>query len=435
MTTASYFFSHFYLVISPIYLIFANMKRRILLISAWALLSLPSQAQQHETYNQRIATLQVVAGTDWLNMPVTQLNGEPINIDFDDLTHDYHRYTYKIEHCDADWSVSQELFESDYLQGFNGELVIDDINSSINTNHLYTHYHLAIPNENCRITMSGNYKINVYDDNADEDDKKMFTACFMVEESQVNVGIETTTSTDIDMQREHQQVRMTLSHPNLRLSHPNQIKTVVLQNGRWDNCITDARPDYTSDTQMDWKHIRQFIFPGGNEYRKFEFLDVDHPTMGIDDIRWDGKDYHVYLQTDAPRSNYTHDEVAQGAFYVRNSDNENNNTASDYAQVHFTLQAPHQQGEVYINANWTTDRFLPQYKMVYDASDHCYHLTLPMKQGYYSYQYLVLQPDGTSIPVSSEGNFYQTRNTYQALIYYRGISDRADRLVGFATTK
>lgn len=411
------------------------MNRRILLLSAWVLLGLPTLAQRHETYNQRIATLQVVAGTDWLNMPITQLGGKPINIDFDDLTHDYHRYTYKIEHCDANWKVSQGLFENDYLQGFNGDLVIDDVESSVNTNHLYTHYHLSIPNENCRITMSGNYKLTVYDDNADEENKKMFTACFMVEEPLVKIGIESTTSTDIDLQHEHQQVRMTISHPNLRISHPNQIKTVVLQNGRWDNCVANARPDYSSDTQMEWQHVRELIFQGGNEYRKFEFLDVDHPTMGIDDIRWDGKDYHVYLQPDAPRPNYTHDEVAQGAYYVRNSDNEENNTASDYALVHFTLQAPRQQGEVYVNANWTQDQFLPQYKMDYEESDRSYHLTLPLKQGYYSYQYLVLRPDGTSAPVSTEGNFYQTHNTYQALVYYRGTSDRTDRLVGFATTK
>lgn len=411
------------------------MKRRILLLSAWALFTLPSLAQHHETYNQRIATLQVVAGTDWLSMPITQLDGKPINIDFDDLTHDYHRYTYKIEHCDADWTVSQGLFESDYLQGFNGELTIEEAEQSINTNHLYTHYHLAIPNENCRITMSGNYKLTVYDDNAEGEDKKMLTACFMIEEPLVNVAIEATTSTDIDTQLEHQQVRMTMSHPNLRLSHPNQIKTVILQNGRWDNCVANAQPDYTSDTQMNWQHVRQFIFQGGNEYRKLEFLDVDHPTMGIDDIRWDGKDYHVYLQPDTPRPNYAHDEVAQGAFYVRNSDNEENNTTSDYALVHFTLQAPRQQGDVYVNANWTNDSFLPKYKMSYDTNDHSYHLTLPLKQGYYSYQYLVIQPDGKPALVSSEGNFYQTHNTYQALIYYRGTSDRADRLVGFSTTK
>ena len=411
------------------------MKRRLAIITPIIALSLTCHAQRNETYNQRIATLQVVAGTDWLSIPITTLGGKSINIDFDDLTHDYHRYTYKIEHCDADWKVSQGLFTTDYIQGFDEEQTIDDIEYSVNTNHLYTHYHLTIPNENCRITMSGNYKLTVYDDNADTEDKRMFTACFMVEEPLINIAIESTSTTDIDTQQGHQQVRMTLTHPDLRITRPNQLNTVVLQNGRWDNCVVNARPDYTSDTQKEWKHVSPLIFKAGNEYRKFEFLDNDHPTLGIDDIRWDGKDYHVFLQPDTPRPNYTHDEVAQGAFYIRNSDNEDNNTTSDYGLIHFTLQTPRQQGDVYVNGNWTNDRFLPQYKMEYSESDHSYHLTLLMKQGYYSYQYLVLKTDGTTLPVSTEGNFYQTHNTYQALIYYRGTNDRTDRLVGYATTE
>ena len=72
-----------------------------------------TRAQRNEIFSDRIATLQVVAGTDWLSPPVTFLNGSPIHIAFDDLTHDYHRYTYKLEHCEADWSVSDGLFESD----------------------------------------------------------------------------------------------------------------------------------------------------------------------------------------------------------------------------------------------------------------------------------------------------------------------------------
>ena len=62
-------------------------------------------AQRSEILSPRIASLQVVAGDNWQSMPVVELNGQSILIAFDDLTHEYHRYTYKIEHCDADWKV------------------------------------------------------------------------------------------------------------------------------------------------------------------------------------------------------------------------------------------------------------------------------------------------------------------------------------------
>lgn len=96
-------------------------------------IAMPVEAQRHVIYNQRIASLQVVAGQRWQEMPVAQL-GEPVHIDFDDMTHDYERYSYKIEHCEADWSESREIFTGDFLQGFNGELTIDNYEQSLNTN-------------------------------------------------------------------------------------------------------------------------------------------------------------------------------------------------------------------------------------------------------------------------------------------------------------
>lgn len=390
------------------------------------------KAQYNMIHNSRIASLQVVSGTDWLSMPITQLGGNAINIDFDDMTHDYHRYTYKITHCEANWKESEGLFDTDYLQGFNGELVIDDIEQSLNTNHQYTHYHLSIPNENCRIKMSGNYRLTVYDDNAEEGENIMFTAYFMVVDPKLNVALAYTSNTDIDNNGTHQQVKMTVDYRNIHATAPNQqIKTVVLQNGRWDNAVVNAKPDYQSADQMSWAHNRQLIFKAGNEYHKFEMLDLDHPTMGIERIDWDGKNYHAYVIPDEPRPSYVYDESGQGAFYIRNSDNIGNNSQSDYATVHFTLKAPRQDGDVYLNGFWTNDSFAPEYLMEYDESTHCYHAEVKLKQGYYSYQYLVLRNDGSTRHVSTDGDFYQTANRYDALIYYKGTADRCDQLVGW----
>lgn len=395
--------------------------------------SLPTQAQRHEIISPRIASLQVVAGSNWLGLPITTLQGDAINIDFDDMTHDYHRYTYKLEHCDANWDVTTGLFETDYMQGFNGELKIEQIEQSLNTNHLYTHYHLAIPNDNCRIKMSGNYKLTVYDDDADE---AMFSAYFMIFEPEMKVGISYTSNTDIDINRSHQQVTLLVDYRNIHVNNPQaQLTTVVMQNGRWDNAVVNPKPDYQHYTGMEWRHNKQLIFWAGNEYRKFEMLDMDHPTMGIDDIKWDGKEYHAFVMTDQPRPNYVYDESAKGSFYIRNSDNTDIHTTSEYAQVHFTLQAPRQNGEVYLNGDWTCDRFQPKYRMDYDAATHSYHASVLLKQGYYSYQYLVLKDNGETEHVSTEGDYYQTANRYDALIYYRGNGDRSDRLVGWGTVK
>lgn len=69
-----------------------------------------------------------------------------------------------------------------------------------------------------------------------------------------------------------------------------------------------------------FNHNRELIFEGGNEYRKFEILDVERPSMGVESIYWDGVKYCADLWTDEPRRNYIYDEDANGHFYIRNSD-------------------------------------------------------------------------------------------------------------------
>ena len=55
---------------------------------------LDGNAQNHVAYSPNIATIQVTAGGDWLSPPIIVLGGQTaIHISFDDLTHEYKRYT------------------------------------------------------------------------------------------------------------------------------------------------------------------------------------------------------------------------------------------------------------------------------------------------------------------------------------------------------
>lgn len=407
------------------------MKKATFIIAALLLHTYHCLSQNHEIYDNNIKSLQVVADDNWLSMPVIQLNtDERINISFDDLTHTYHRYAYKLVHCKADWKESDQLFSSDYIDGFADGNTIDDSQESVNTNILYTHYKFCIPNSQCNIKLSGNYKLTVYDEN--NNNQPVLTACFMVINSKVSISMSVTSNTDIDMNNKHQQVSFEVNYSQLKAINPQeQIKTFVLQNGRWDNVKVPSRPQFISAQVLKWDHNKDLIFEAGNEYHKFEFLDVTHPTMGIDHIAWDGNDYHVYPFVCEPRYNYIYDEDANGAFYIRNSNNIENDYASDYAWIHYRLMTdPLPTDDVYINGAWTINQFSPQYKMTYNAAEKCYECKILQKQGYYSYQFLC-RNNGKSLIMPSEGSFYQTENKYQILVYYKGQGERTDQLVGF----
>ena len=401
-----------------------------LFLSLAALLLTTVASAENRTYRPEVKSLQAVVNQDWLSPTVMRLNGNDVlYIGFDELSHDYHRYVYRLEHCEADWTTSEELFESDWLEGFNNN-VIEHYERSINTTVPYTHYQLQIPNDRCRLRLSGNYRLHIAEDGEDED---IATVEFMVTEQTMGLSMDVTTNTDIDTNQSHQQVSFNLNYNNMLVTSPEeQIQTVVMQNAREDNWRRNTRPSFISQNGLQWQHQMELIFDGGNEYRKFEILDPSHPTFGIEHVSWDGMNYHAQPYVSEPRMNYLYDQDADGAFYIRNSDNIENDIASDYVWVNYRLKAPQLlSGRIVIDGHWTTEK--PEtYLMDYDEEQGLYTASILQKLGYYSYQYLWQKDDGTRLPLPSEGNFFETENRYQVLVYFKGTGERTWRLTAYS---
>lgn len=397
-------------------------------------LGLNAWAQRHAVYADNIATLQVNVNNDWLSLPVMTLgSNDVLKVSFDELSHTYHRYTYHVVHCEADWTPSDALFTSDYLAGING-LTIDDFEESINTNQLYTHYTVQLPNDQCAVKMSGNYKLCVIDD---ETGDTALCAAFYVVEPRVNVGVKVLTDTDIDVRRSHQQVELRVDYPaNLRVTDPrSQFVVKVMQNERVDNMVQCPPAPILMNGGMQWTHCRDLIFDAGNEYHKFEFLDPHLNSMGVDRVFWNEQleRYCVEIFHDYERRSYVYDEDANGAFYVRNSDNTENDITTDYTLTRLSLDTPKLNGDVYVEGKWTYNSIDSRYKLEYDPEQRCYTTELPLKMGYYSYQYLFV-PYGSekAVVCPTEGSFYETENHYSVLVYFRSNIDRTDRLVGYS---
>ncbi len=404
------------------------------------LFPLSISAQRHEINDDNIRSLQVVANHKWMELPIMVLNDGKMCIDFDDLTHTYRRLTYRLVHCEADWKPSVGLFESDVVDGFIAGNTIDDVKESILTNTLYTHYHLDIPNDKCRPKLSGNYRLSVYDEDDNSTDRPLLTACFMLTEPAENsmgVRLNITTQTDQSINREHQQAEMQVDYGNYMVSNPQQqIKTVVLQNRNWLDARWNSKPQYVMSNSLRWAHNQNYIFWAGNEYRKFEILSTDVTTMGVDKISWDGKNFHANLFPTTPFLNYLYDEDADGAFLIRNSDNVDINTTSDYILTHFQLNThfPYPY-RIFLNGDWTYDRLLPAYEMTYNTAGGYYEAVVPLKLGYYNYQFLATDEQGRLSSFRVDNSHYQTENSYQALVYFRPQGGRTDKLVGYANVR
>ena len=388
-----------------------------------------------------IRTLRLCVDGNADRLPMLQKGqNETLTVSFDDMTHEYRRYTYRIEHCDTEGNPSDELFESDYVRSTADELVIEDYETSQNTTQLYTHYSLSLPNSQMRPLLSGNYCLTVSTENEDGDPTVAVKAYFAVVDTRVSITPTCSTNTEVDWNNAHQQLSLRVDMNSLTVRDARtEVRTVVMQNRRLDNA--KANPPYTSQngTALIWGHSRDLIFTAGNEYRKMEILSTRYPGMHGEGVRWIPPYYHYTLFTDYPRKNYLYDEDRNGLSVVRWEGNGDADTEADYVITHFRLETlPLPKGErLYVSGQWTNTGFAPEYEMKYNQAEEAYTADVLMKCGYYNYMYLRTTPEapsvGTTQPV--EGDFYQTENEYDILVYYRPTGSRYWQLVGCVTPK
>ena len=326
-----------------------------------SLFTLHSQVQQ--IFDQNVRTLTLTVNDDPTLPPYLPFGGrQHLVIEWDEMSHNYKRYVYHIDHCDWDWQPTDGIFESDFLEGLNDQL-IEDYEKSFNTTQIYTHYRLRIPDKQLRLRLSGNYRVRIYEEDADRDeDLPVLEARFCIFE---NAAL--SSNTDIDFNRSHQQMTLSVGFGTLQVYDPQrELKVIVMQNRRWDSRIENLVPNVRRANGIDYTHNRQLIFPGGSEYHRFEILDVHRTATGVERIEWFEPYYHATLFAEKPVHAYSYIEDQNGVYVLRSSDDYDDATTAEYIVVHFFLQSPRLQGgDVYVSGWWSGQTFNPDCKMEY----------------------------------------------------------------------
>lgn len=389
-------------------------------------------AQKNNIFSARIQTLQIKVNNNWLSPPILSLHSDDVlELSFDELSHEYHRFQYVISHCNADWKAS-DLSEIDFLEGFNNN-PIEQYQNSINTTMLYTHYRLTLPNEQVRLKVSGNYKITIFDENNSQE--PVCEAFFSIIDKKVNITANVTSNTEIDTNKSHQQVSFAINYNGYTIRDPqNELKIKVNQNLRIDNCVTNIHPSYISANELRYEHNPNLIFDAGNEYRRFEMVSVRQAAQGIQSIQFHAPYYHVSLFPDEPRTkSYSFDKDQNGRYLIRYDWATDNDTEADYNFVHFSLPWKNTipDGNFYLQGELTNNSFSDKYRLIYNSGTGCFETMQLLKQGAYNYQYLFV-PTGKHIGTTTltEGNYYETENEYLILVYHRPFGERYDQLIG-----
>ncbi len=385
-------------------------------------------------YKENIKTIQLFREGWRLSYPVIDLYSEVnLILKFDDLSEEIKNYNYRIVHCDSEWRPTG-LNETEYLSGMIQDQ-IDDYNYSFNTYTSYVHYTLNLPNQNISFRLSGNYAIIVYE--GFDETNVAFVKRFMVTEKIVKVDANVTRPILSAYRDIGHQVNFNINYGSFRLEDPySDIRVVIMQNGRWDNVITDLKPLFDRNGTLVYDYQMENVFMAGKEYRWFDIKSLRYQSPYIKSVDFDVDNFYVTLFPDEDRSNkvYFFEEDINGKFYVEVQEESNNDTDAEYVFVDFEFPTgePAVTGDYYIMGELSNWQFTERNKMKYDFNSSSYKLRLRLKQGYYNYHIGFLEKGSEQADLSyAEGNSYETENDYLIFVYHYGTTSRYERLIGY----
>ncbi len=441
---------------------------------------------KNEIFSEDIRTVRFHVNGLPVSLPIVDFNSRArLLLTFDDMEGDDKSYTYKIRHFNSDWTPSV-LSENDYSDGFTSA-EIRDYDFSFNTKAIFTHYALMLPNEDFQPAVSGNYTVTVFNTDTEE---AVLTRRFVVVEPLAAVNAQVVRPSRTEKIDTHHEFDFTVAHDALGVKRPlMELSATIMQNGRWDNAITDVKPRFSSNGVAIFDYQDKVIFPAGVEFRYADLRSLDFLQLGVYAVEEAEDGYDVILNKDSKRFNsgFSSYRDINGDFVIENTDVPTNSgggflqtltgnnvpspdgdedeegqliserlripavataeeylqeigensLVADYADVTFSLLSPTEfyDDDVYVFGKLSDWKIKPEFKLNYNDQYKAYIGSALLKQGFHNYYYVRVPKIGEGAPDWSltEGNWYETENEYTIILYYRSFTGRYDRAVAAYT--
>lgn len=371
-----------------------------------------------------------------LSEPSIELNGnDKLVVTFDDLSESPGTFAYTITHCNSEWEPTP-IFYSDYMDGFEVN-EIRDYNFSSGSIISYMHCRVEIPNDDVRLKISGNYIISIF--NAYQPEEVLIQRRFIVYEQLISITANIRQPSAGEYRYSGQQMDLKIGLTGVRVSNPStEIKTVVCQNYQFQGCIQNVKPVYFIDNEIDYSQPDALIFEGGNEFRIFDTKNIRYQAQGIQSIDFNGGMFHVQLKPDKSRrrDRYTNYSDLNGRFVVSLEQSNHSEIEADYVWTYFSLSTPMELDEgksVYLFGELTGWQLSPNNKMTYNINRGAYEIRLLLKQGAYSYRYVVANDKTGEVDINHyEGSYFDTENSYMVMVYFKPMGARYERVIGYS---
>ena len=393
-----------------------------------------AQTNPDVVYSTNIHTVRFHPYGDQESMAIYKLNsGDKLELHFDDMETRVKSYYYTYQLCDYNWEPVN-ISPFDFIKGFTQQRISNYRFSSIAYTR-YTHYQAVLPDANSLPIRSGNYIVKIFLDG--DTSKLVFTRALLVLDSKSSVSARVVQPFTPDTYNTYQHIKFTVNVEGLNTSNASQqIKVVVIQNGRWNNAQGNVLPTFIRNNTLEYSNENSFVFPGGKEWRWLDLRSFRLLSERVDSANTKRTDIYVKADVDRSGQRYAYYADLDGKYLVTTYESINPYWQGDYTNIHFKFVPPNAIAypgkDLYLMGQLTDYQLNDSNKMNFNQEKGIYENTQFLKQGYYSYGYTLVDKSDPSKRIDMDGNYWETENNYTILVYYKSFIDQADQLIGVA---
>ena len=345
---------------------------------------------------------------------------DDIILSFDHLTSTAKNFYVKIEHNDYNWNKSI-IRKNEFLNGYD-DVRIKNYQYSYNTVQDYINYQFNLSNNEFKIKKSGNYNIVVSDNygNLILNEKLIISG-----KSSTGV-IEVTRTDNLNYIESSHQLKVTIPCNSCQInSNKYDYVLVIYKNNNLTNPLVLYKPDYVIAGNFVYDNL---IFGAGLEYLNFDNSKILNTSSEIMEVKIN-KNYETILYPDVLENKYSKEDDLNGSFKTFSNTN-NPRNESEYSLVHFKLSSKNLninqlKNDVFIVGDFNRHQISDRFKLNFE--DKYYEKKILLKQGFYNYKYVINNSK------NDIKNFWQTENTYTAILYEKDRLDGYFKIISLAS--
>lgn len=376
---------------------------------------------QYINFDQ-IQTLQLYQANNPGSAPILNLNSnQQLELIFEVLGFDSRQFRISFTHHNPDWSRST-LPPEFYMDGVYTHYLDAGQVSRVQRPD-YRQFNFRFPDSRFRFTKSGNYLLNVEDQDTGD---LMIALPFFITENEGSVH-----STVEELRAPRQNLRIThrtvslFTLPELVEQPMFDLEFYYTQNQFWGRAVRASELDFSDPDEVQFEIDSRNQFTGDYEFLTLSLTNLSQTNPQIIEAQPDEIPPVIYLSDDVSGFASTGRTVA-GRFGRPNS-----NLNGQYANVVFTFDPSselHSNQQIYLTGDFNNWAITPDYRLIRNESLNRWQTSAIIKEGTYSYKYVLLDRNEVD-DLFFDDRFGGTQQEYHAFVYMRDSGEFYYRLL------